>query len=65
MLKSQHERFKIEAHNVFTEKLGKKALSSNDDKRLQTFGGIASYPCSTCTRKVCKTDLLQYIKVII
>ena len=37
MLKSQ-QRFKSEAHNVYTEETIKIARSSNDDKRLQTFG---------------------------
>ena len=35
ILKSQ-QRFKSEAHNVYTEEVNKIALSSNDDKRLQT-----------------------------
>ena len=39
MLKSQ-KRFKSEAHNVYTEEISKIALSSNDDKRLQTFDRI-------------------------
>ena len=34
VLKSQH-RFKSERHDVYTEKVNKIALSSNDDKRLQ------------------------------
>ena len=33
ILKSQ-QRFKSEAHNVYTEEVNKIALSSNDDKRL-------------------------------
>ena len=36
ILKSQ-QRFKSEAHNVYTEEVNKIAISSNDDKRLQTF----------------------------
>ena len=36
MLKSQ-QIFKSEAHNLYTEKVNKVALSSNDDKRLRTF----------------------------
>ena len=36
ILKPQ-ERFKSEAHNVYTEETNKIALSSNEDKRLQTF----------------------------
>ena len=36
ILKSQ-QRFKSEAHNVYTEEINKIALSSNDDKRLETY----------------------------
>ena len=35
ILKSQ-QRFKSDLHNVYTEQINKIALSSNDDKRLQT-----------------------------
>ena len=35
-LKSQ-QRFKSDCHNVYTEQINKIALSSNGDKRLQTF----------------------------
>ena len=42
ILKSQ-QRFKSEAHNVYTEEINKTRLSSNDDKRLQTFDRIISY----------------------
>ena len=43
ILKSQ-QRFKIDYHNVYTEQINKTALSSNDDKRLQTFDKITTYP---------------------
>ena len=36
------QRFKSEEHSVYTEENDKTALSSNDDKRLQTFGNITS-----------------------
>ena len=39
MSKSQ-QRFKSEKHDVYTEEVNKIALSSNDDKRLQTFDRI-------------------------
>ena len=61
ILKSQ-QRFKSEAHNVYTEEINKIALSSNDDKRLQTFDGITSYPYGSSVGKVCKTELLSKYK---
>ena len=36
ILKSQ-QRFRSDHHKVYTEEANKLALSSNDDKRLQTF----------------------------
>ena len=61
ILKSQ-QRFKSEAHNVYTERINKIALSSNDDKRLQTFDRITLYPYDTSVGKVCKTELLSKYK---
>ena len=43
VLKSQ-QRFKSERHDVYTEEINKIALSSNEDKRLQTFDRITLYP---------------------
>ena len=45
ILKSQ-QRFKSDHHKVYTEEVNKIALSSNDDKRLQTFDTITTYPYS-------------------
>ena len=39
IIKSQ-QRFKSDHHKVYTEEVNKIALSSNDDKRLETFDGI-------------------------
>ena len=39
ILKTQ-KRFKSERHNVFTEEINKIALSSNDDKRMQSIDSI-------------------------
>ena len=41
------ERFKNYNHDVYTEEVNKIALSSNDDKKLQTFDGITTYPYGT------------------
>ena len=60
ILKSQ-QRFKSEAHNLYTEEINKIALNSNDDKRLQTFDRITSYPYVISVGKKCKTELLEYL----
>ena len=38
------QRFKSYNHDVYTEEVNKIALSSNDDRRLQTFDRITTYP---------------------
>ena len=43
ILQSQ-QRFKSDSRNVHTERINKIALSSNDDKKLQTFDKIITYP---------------------
>ena len=37
------QRFESERHNVFTEGINKIALSSNDDKRMQSIDSIETY----------------------
>ena len=58
MLKSQ-QRFKSDHHNVYTEEINKIALSSNDDKRLQTSDRIKTYPYGTNAFKVCESEMLM------
>ena len=58
VLKSQ-QRFKNGTHDVYTVEINKIALSSNDDKRLQTPDRITSYSYETSAGKVCKTELLS------
>ena len=62
VLKSQ-QRFKSEARNVYTEEVNKIALSSNDDKRLQTFDRITSYPYEASVGKVCKTEMFSKVNI--
>ena len=57
------KRFKSEAHNIYTEEINKIVLSSNDDKRLQTFDRITSYPYGTSAGKVCKTEMLSKVNI--
>ena len=57
ILKSQ-QRFKIDHHKVQVEEVNKIALSNNDDKRLQTFNVIETYPYRTNAFKVCESEIL-------
>ena len=59
VLKSQ-QRFKSDYYNVYTEQ-NKIAQSSNDDKRLQTFDKITTYPYRTNVFKVCESEMLSKI----
>ena len=62
ILKSQ-QIFKSEGCNVYTEEVNKTALSSNDDKRLQTYDRIKSYLYGTSAGKVCKTEMLSKVNI--
>ena len=64
LLKSQ-QRFKSDYHDVYTERINKIVLSSNDDKRLQTFDNITTYPYGTNAFKVCGSDMLSKYKRLI
>ena len=52
------ERFKSYNHNKYREEVNKIVLSSNDDKRLQTFDGLTTYPYGTNAFKVCKSEMI-------
>ena len=56
-------RFKSNHHNVYTEEVNKIALNSNDDKRLQTFDRVTTYPYETNAFKLCEREMLSKIHV--
>ena len=58
ILKSQLG-FKSDHHNVYTEEVNKIALSSNDDKRLQTFDRVKTYPYGTNAVKACESEVVS------
>ena len=60
ILKSQ-QRFKSNHHDVYAEEVNKIALNSNDDKILQTFDRIVTYPYGTNTFKVCESEMRSKI----
>ena len=49
---------KSDHHNVYTEEVNKIALNSNDNKRLQTFDRVTTYPNGTNAFKVCESEML-------
>ena len=62
ILKSQL-KFKSDHHDVYTEEISKIALSSSDNKRLQTFDRVTTYPCGTNAFKVFENEMLSKIRV--
>ena len=58
LLKSQ-QNFKSDYHEVYAEEINKIALSSNDDKRLQTSDRIKTYPYGANAFKVCESEMLK------
>ena len=49
-----HHRFRSDHHVVYTEEVNKIALSSNDDKRIQTFDRVNTYSYGANAFMVCK-----------
>ena len=58
MIRSQ-QRFRSDHHRVYTEEVNKIALSSNDDKRIQTYDKITTHPYGTNVFKVCENKILS------
>ena len=57
ILKTQ-QRLKSRRHNVFTEEIDKIALSSNDDKRIQSIDSIETYACGTSKDVVSEKEVI-------
>ena len=57
ILKSQ-QVFRSDCHNLYTEEINKIALNSNDDKGLQTFDKITTYPHGANAFKVCESEMI-------
>ena len=58
VLYRSQQRFRSDHHKVYTEEVNKIALSSNDDKRIQTFDRATKYPYGTNVFKVCENEML-------
>ena len=64
LLKLQ-QSFKCDYHEVYTEEINKISLSSNDDKRLQTYDRTKTYPYGTNSFKVCESEMLKCKRLIL
>ena len=51
------QRFKSYNHDVYAEEVNK--ISNNDDKIIQTFDRITTYPHGTNAFKVCESEMLE------
>ena len=56
------QRFRSDHHNVYTKEVNKIALSSNDEKMLQTFDKVTTYPYGANASKVCESEMLSLRK---
>ena len=63
MLKTQ-QRFTSKKHNVFTEKINEIALTSNDDKRIQSIDSIETYAHGASKYLLCKKEEIKYNNMI-
>ena len=54
--------FKSDHHTITTKEVNKIALKNKDDKRLQTFDGITTYPNGISAFKVCKPEMKIVLK---
>ena len=63
ILKTQ-QRFISKTHNLFTKKINKIALRSNDDKRIQTNDLIGTYTYRTSKALISEKEEIKYNKRI-
>ena len=58
----KQQRFKSYYHDMYTEEINKVALSSNDNKRIQTFDKAATFAQKIPAVKVCENEMLSVRK---
>ena len=58
VLYRSQQRFRSDHHKVYTDEVNKIALSRNEDKRIQTFDRVTTYPYGTNVFKFCENEML-------
>ena len=61
-IRATQQRFKSDHHTITTEEINKIALSRKDDKRIQSYDWITTYPYGTSAFKVCRSEMEITIK---
>ena len=44
IVRCTQQRFKSDYHNIYTQTVHKTAIDNKDDKRIQSYDGIPTYP---------------------
>ena len=63
-ISESQQRFKSDHHYVYTEEVNKIALSSNDNKRLQTSDRVTTYPYGTMKIKLSIIKIGHILQII-
>ena len=50
---------------MYREEVNKITLSSDDDKRLQTFNRVTTYPYGTNAFKLCKSEMIVVREIFV
>ena len=59
LILKRQQRFRIEKHNVFTKNINKIALSSNDDKIIQSINSVETFAYGTSKDLISKKEELK------
>ena len=63
ILKTQ-QRLKSERYNVSTEEINKTALSSNDDKRMESIDSIETYAYGTSKDQINEKEVIKCNNIV-
>ena len=61
-IRAVQQIFKSDHHTITTEEVNKIALKNKDDKRIQSFDGITTYPIGANAFKVCESEMKIVLK---